>query len=73
MSVSCRFSLLMLNFAVLFLRFMAKFKWVIMSIEFQIGHVTKTGDIAGPRVLEHIVDVVLYMEVGIAFLCRLCF
>ncbi|KAL0319323.1 UNVERIFIED_CONTAM: DNA repair protein RadA [Sesamum angustifolium] len=29
-----------------------------------IGHVTKTGDIAGPRVLEHIVDVVLYMEVG---------
>ena len=32
---------------------------------FQIGHVTKSGDIAGPRVLEHIVDVVLYMEVGI--------
>lgn len=30
----------------------------------QIGHVTKSGDIAGPRVLEHIVDVVLYMEVG---------
>ncbi|XP_051139233.1 uncharacterized protein LOC127257017 [Andrographis paniculata] len=27
-----------------------------------IGHVTKAGDIAGPRVLEHIVDVVLYME-----------
>jgi DNA repair protein RadA/Sms len=27
-----------------------------------IGHVTKTGDIAGPRLLEHIVDVVLYME-----------
>ncbi|ERN15214.1 hypothetical protein AMTR_s00056p00184430 [Amborella trichopoda] len=27
-----------------------------------IGHVTKTGDIAGPRVLEHIVDTVLYME-----------
>lgn len=24
----------------------------------------KSGDIAGPRVLEHIVDVVLYMEVG---------
>lgn len=34
---------------------------------FQIGHVTKTGDLAGPRVLEHIVDVVLYMEVGILF------
>ena len=33
----------------------------------QIGHVTKSGDIAGPRVLEHIVDVVLYMEVGIQF------
>jgi len=26
------------------------------------GHVTKGGDVAGPRVLEHIVDVVLYME-----------
>lgn len=29
---------------------------------FLVGHVTKTGDIAGPRVLEHIVDTVLYME-----------
>ncbi|XP_004235636.1 uncharacterized protein [Solanum lycopersicum] len=29
---------------------------------FLIGHVTKSGEIAGPRVLEHIVDVVLYME-----------
>lgn len=27
-----------------------------------IGHVTKDGEIAGPRVLEHIVDVVLYLE-----------
>ncbi len=27
-----------------------------------IGHVTKDGDIAGPRILEHIVDVVLYLE-----------
>ena len=26
------------------------------------GHVTKDGTLAGPRVLEHIVDVVLYME-----------
>lgn len=26
------------------------------------GHVTKTGDIAGPRTLEHMVDTVLYME-----------
>lgn len=29
-----------------------------------VGHVTKSGDIAGPRVLEHIVDVVVYMEGG---------
>jgi DNA repair protein RadA/Sms len=29
---------------------------------FLVGHVTKAGDIAGPRVLEHIVDTVLYME-----------
>src|SRR5262245_43983634 len=27
-----------------------------------IGHVTKEGNIAGPRVLEHIVDTVLYFE-----------
>lgn len=27
-----------------------------------IGHVTKDGDIAGPRILEHMVDVVLYLE-----------
>lgn len=24
---------------------------------------TKSGDIAGPKILEHVVDVVLYMEV----------
>jgi len=29
---------------------------------FLIGHVTKDGIIAGPRVLEHIVDTVLYLE-----------
>jgi DNA repair protein RadA/Sms len=29
---------------------------------FIIGHVTKSGDIAGPRVLEHMVDTVLYFE-----------
>ncbi|MEX0800337.1 MAG: DNA repair protein RadA [Dehalococcoidia bacterium] len=29
---------------------------------FIVGHVTKEGDIAGPRLLEHIVDVVLYLE-----------
>lgn len=29
---------------------------------FIVGHVTKTGAIAGPRVLEHMVDTVLYFE-----------
>lgn len=29
---------------------------------FLIGHVTKSGDLAGPRVLEHLVDTVLYFE-----------
>jgi len=29
---------------------------------FLIGHVTKDGAIAGPRILEHIVDTVLYLE-----------
>lgn len=27
-----------------------------------IGHVTKEGNIAGPKILEHLVDVVLYLE-----------
>ncbi|MBL0275897.1 MAG: DNA repair protein RadA, partial [Anaeromyxobacter sp.] len=31
---------------------------------FLIGHVTKDGAIAGPRVLEHMVDTVLYFEGG---------
>jgi DNA repair protein RadA/Sms len=31
---------------------------------FIIGHVTKEGALAGPRVLEHIVDTVLYFEGG---------
>lgn len=31
---------------------------------FIVGHVTKEGAIAGPRVLEHIVDTVLYFEGG---------
>lgn len=35
----------------------------INNIPFIIsGHVTKDGNMAGPRVLEHIVDVVLYLE-----------
>jgi len=29
---------------------------------FLIGHVTKTGDFAGPKILEHMVDTVLYLE-----------
>lgn len=29
---------------------------------FLVGHVTKSGEIAGPRVLEHMVDSVLYFE-----------
>jgi DNA repair protein RadA/Sms len=29
---------------------------------FLVGHVTKEGSIAGPRVLEHMVDTVLYLE-----------
>ena len=29
---------------------------------FIVGHVTKAGSIAGPRVLEHMVDTVLYLE-----------
>ena len=32
-----------------------------MSV-FVVGHVTKSGDIAGPRMLEHMVDTVLYFE-----------
>ena len=31
---------------------------------FLVGHVTKEGTVAGPRVLEHIVDTVLYFETG---------
>ncbi len=41
-----------------FTRF-AKERGIVMVL---IGHVTKEGAIAGPRVLEHIVDAVLYFE-----------
>ncbi len=37
----------------------AKTHHVAMMI---IGHVTKEGNIAGPKILEHLVDVVLYLE-----------
>jgi len=43
----------------------ARFQEIAKSLNipvFLIGHVTKTGAIAGPRVLEHIVDTVLYLE-----------
>ena len=42
-------------------RFMRLAKEIGVPI-FLVGHVTKEGAIAGPRVLEHIVDTVLYME-----------
>lgn len=32
------------------------------TVVFIVGHVTKEGSIAGPRVLEHMVDTVLYFE-----------
>lgn len=32
------------------------------TVFFLIGHVTKDGNIAGPRILEHMVDTVLYFE-----------
>jgi len=41
------------------LRELAKISGISVVI---IGHVTKEGVIAGPRVLEHIVDTVLYLE-----------
>ncbi len=38
---------------------------------FIIGHVTKEGAIAGPRLLEHIVDTVLYFEGDKSHSCRI--
>src|SRR5204863_8196008 len=32
------------------------------TVVFLVGHVTKDGAVAGPRVLEHLVDAVLYLE-----------
>ncbi len=39
-------------------------RWAKLSATpvFITGHVTKDGTIAGPRILEHIVDIVLYLE-----------
>ena len=36
-----------------------------------VGHVTKEGDVAGPKLLEHIVDTVLYLEGDSQHLFRL--
>jgi DNA repair protein RadA/Sms len=44
-------------------RFMAWAKTTETPV-FLVGHVTKDGAIAGPRVLEHMVDTVLYFEGG---------
>lgn len=40
-------------------------------VVFLIGHVTKDGSIAGPRVLEHMVDTVLYFEGDSSFQYRI--
>ena len=43
----------------------ARFQWWAKAqgvAVFLVGHVTKEGAIAGPKVLEHIVDTVLYLE-----------
>ena len=42
-------------------RFLGLAKGLGISV-FLVGHMTKSGSIAGPRVLEHIVDTVLYFE-----------
>ena len=44
-------------------RFMVTAKTLNVAM-FLVGHVTKEGTVAGPRVLEHIVDTVLYFESG---------
>jgi DNA repair protein RadA/Sms len=41
---------------------LVKFAKQTQSALFLIGHVTKEGTLAGPRVLEHMVDAVLYFE-----------
>ena len=43
----------------MFLQRLAKRSGVPIMV---IGHVTKEGNLAGPRMLEHLVDVVLYLE-----------
>ncbi|MCR4405049.1 MAG: DNA repair protein RadA [Candidatus Acetothermia bacterium] len=38
---------------------------------FLIGHITKSGEFAGPKAIEHLVDVVLYLEGGAESAVRL--
>jgi DNA repair protein RadA/Sms len=38
---------------------------------FLVGHVTKGGDLAGPKTLEHIVDTTLYLEGEEGSPCRI--
>ncbi len=52
-------SVAQIKYAVDVLRRTAKEKNILMII---IGHVTKDGDIAGPKMLEHMVDAVFYLE-----------
>ena len=39
---------------------------------FLVGHVTKEGNLAGPKVLEHMVDTVLYLEGIISMRIAFC-
>lgn len=41
---------------------LVRFAKQTQTIVFLVGHVTKEGTLAGPRVLEHMVDTVLYFE-----------
>ncbi len=42
--------------------FLTRFAKQNQVMIFLVGHVTKSGEVAGPRVLEHIVDSVLFLE-----------
>src|SRR5215216_4158683 len=42
--------------------FLVRYAKTTDTAVFLVGHVTKEGSIAGPRVLEHMVDAVLYFE-----------
>lgn len=41
---------------------LVRFAKATQTVVFLVGHVTKDGALAGPRVLEHMVDAVLYFE-----------